>query len=402
MHVKKPCRMIVSVSGVIALTVLFAGGEALGLQTPYLASLTGDRVRVRTGGSSNHFPFSTLRRGDPVVVVDEADGWANIQLPKWMPVFVHKDYVNLAADSWSGTVTANRLIVRVVPEKKHEPLGFLSRGDRLEVLKVHGKWLQIAPRTGLRAWVSARYLRPVRTLRAAEVATVWAGLAPVRQVVSGMARGTDPGTAGPRTSVWRSRSDGGRAGREAGSVSVSPRIAMAWQRAKILLSSNPSRSSFDSARRGFESIQNESEDLSEIDQARKGIEYVRKMEERNRDVRDAHELVEQAELEDQRLRKELVKYRRSGFRIEGADDDGIDAYLTRGWVQGNGRFIGRQGTHRLMKGNKVLYFLKGQIGIDLDTLLGRRVSIRGLVKELDPRFGADLILVSNVTLLSDR
>ena len=224
----------------------------------------------------------------------------------------------------------------------------------------------------------------------------------MRQVVSGMARGTDPGTAGPRTSVWRSRSDGGRAGREAGSVSVSPRIAMAWQRAKILLSSNPSRSSFDSARRGFESIQNESEDLSEIDQARKGIEYVRKMEERNRDVRDAHELVEQAELEDQRLRKELVNYRRSGFRIEGADDDGIDAYLTRGWVQGNGRFIGRQGTHRLMKGNKVLYFLKGQIGIDLDTLLGRRVSIRGLVKELDPRFGADLILVSNVTLLSDR
>jgi hypothetical protein len=81
-----------------------------------------------------------------------------------------------------------------------------------------------------------------------------------------------------------------------------------------------------------------------------------------------------------------------------------DPYLARGWVSDMAHPGGQQGTHRLMKGNQVLYYLQSEEGstISLDPYLNRRVGVKGVVRELDPKFGANLIIVKEIVIFTDR
>jgi hypothetical protein len=52
----------------------------------------------------------------------------------------------------------------------------------------------------------------------------------------------------------------------------------------------------------------------------------------------------------------------------------------------------------------VLYYLKSEEGnpISLDSYLSKRVGVKGSIRELDPKFGANLIIVKEIEVLSDR
>ena len=51
----------------------------------------------------------------------------------------------------------------------------------------------------------------------------------------------------------------------------------------------------------------------------------------------------------------------------------------------------------------MLYYLKRdpRLATSLASFLNKRVAVKGVVKETHPRYGADLIIVSEVTVLSD-
>ncbi len=72
---------------------------------------------------------------------------------------------------------------------------------------------------------------------------------------------------------------------------------------------------------------------------------------------------------------------------------GEDKPLAVGWVIGQGRYLNKPGTHALMNGDKVLFYLEGK-GTDLDALVNRRVAVlAGTIEDLPPQYGCKLIKV---------
>ena len=123
--------------------------------------------------------------------------------------------------------------------------------------------------------------------------------------------------------------------------------------------------------------------------------------ESNRDIlRSAQAQIAETERKNQELDVRVREARISGRGSRPLDSD---TYLARGWVTGLGRFNGQPGTHRLMKGSQVLYFLQSEEGkpIQLDAYLNRRVGVKGVIRELDPKFGANLIVVNEISVFTD-
>ena len=114
------------------------------------------------------------------------------------------------------------------------------------------------------------------------------------------------------------------------------------------------------------------------------------------------DILNRAKAEDERLRTLLKNIRISRFSLGGKDQK-ADAPIARGWIKSNGRYLGRQGTHSLYKGDRVRYYLRSQDkSINLDKYLGKRIAIRGVVLELEPKYGTDLIMVTGVEVLANR
>lgn len=433
-----PFRPDTLASTLLAVLVCLSGAPALLAGTPAeaaprtysnasLARMTGSRVRLRTGPSRNHFPFSYAEKGQTLVVLGERNGWSEILIPRWIPVYVHRDYVQ-SQGAGTGIVKASNLIVRVTPARKHEAVGVVPRGTPVQILGAESEWLKIAPPLGSTAWVSSQYVRKEQPLVAGEVRSVWASLrgsAPVdmaRVDPVPPPRTTEnpvPGVPSARSAGYDSRDLPGRA-RTASSVEgrasargneitiptrlASRRLSTVWQQLRSeALASAGGTTHLDRAHRSFEHVMMNSEDLTEIRQARDGMKFVDELRDRQSTVLSALEILERAKAEDERLRQQLKNIRISRFSLSGGKDNQASPFIARGWLKSNGRFLGRQGTHSLHKGGRVYYYLRSQDkSIDLDRYLGRRVAVRGVVVELEPRYGTDLIMVTGVEVLSGR
>ena len=58
-----------------------------------------------------------------------------------------------------------------------------------------------------------------------------------------------------------------------------------------------------------------------------------------------------------------------------------------------------KGTHKLMKGNKLLFYLTSD-SVDLDRYVYKRIGVRGSLENLPKEAGARLIRVSQIEVLS--
>lgn len=377
--------------------------------TPYVAALSGDRVRLRTGASRDYFAFTAVRAGQQVIVVESSGEWSMVVLPRSIPVYVHEGYVR--AEGQSGVVTADRLMVRVGPEKKHESVGTLSQGERVKVLGRDGHWLRIEPTAGTSGWIHRQYLKPAKELRASDVARAWQGLddgmigdARAAAGVSTRSHRVDAPAVGRAKKAALVSGAGRDRVTTTSTLSGSTSVREIYRRLKASLESQEIVAvDLSPFRERFEGVVEESEDLTEIALAKQGIEIVAAIEDRSQKVRRVESTLAQADAEDERIQDRLKDIRNARLRLDGESDASKEKYVARGWVVDNGQFIGRQGTHCLMKGNKVLFYLQGKDGggIKLDAFVNRMVGIRGVVQELEPKFGADLILVADVKVLAD-
>ena len=75
-------------------------------------------------------------------------------------------------------------------------------------------------------------------------------------------------------------------------------------------------------------------------------------------------------------------------------------FVATGWVSTLGKYRKVDGTHRLLKGNKLLYHLKSE-QLKLDDYVNKRVGISGVIQEQSPDAGAQLILVTKIEVLSN-
>jgi len=365
---------------------------------PYLATVNGSEVKIRTGGSQNHFAFSAVRMGQRIIVDREANGWCKIYIPRWIPVYVHQEYVTVTGTR--AVVKAGELNIRVVPQKAHEVVGSLPLGTEIEVLAKEGDWYKIVPPATAFAYISQRYVVKEREISPADVnrqlALLTSDSVSSAKPSVALARGKDGGAA----AVPASGSSAGAS--RAGSAFTTPALRKAEEMLQRLTSQDPLVRDYGPVKAAYEDVVKSSEDRTEIAVASDGLKRVGQLEERQAALISAQQSIAETERKNQELEAQARQVRasaRGGLRSLDSDP-----YLARGWLTGMARFNGHPGTHRLMKGSQVLYFLQGEEGkaIPLDAYLNKRVGIKGVIKELEPKFGANLIVVSEISVLADR
>jgi len=372
----------------VSVILLTLGVPASGAGIPYVGVVNGSEVKVRTGGSQNHHAFAFVLMGQRVLVDQESNGWCRILIPRWIPVYVHKSYVQVQGQR--GLVQAGELNVRALPSRSHEAVGSLHSGAEVQIVSVEGDWIKIVPPASTRAFISQRYLTRERDISVDDLATQLAkiseaSLSPLANPSRREKFGKD-GSSGSGTLL------------QLGANTVALRRAEA--RFAEVTQREPQDRDFSGVRATYQEIAGTSEDRTEVLAAEEALKRIDELDQRKVELLGAERSIAEVNRINQELDQRVRQARIAG---RGPREE-TETYLARGWVTAVNRFHGYQGTHRLMKGNQVLYYLKSEDGkeIPLDLYLNKRVGVRGVIRELEPKVGANLIVVSEIAILADR
>ena len=126
--------------------------------TPYVGEVTGNRVNVRAGKGINYRIMKVASKSDKLIVREIKDGWARIDVPKKIQLFISKKYVKQGANG-TGTVTGSSVNVRPTPSLRHPALCQVKKGDTVKIFGTEGKFFKIGPPEKSSAWISAKYVR---------------------------------------------------------------------------------------------------------------------------------------------------------------------------------------------------------------------------------------------------
>lgn len=101
---------------------------------PWIAKVTGDSVRLRSGPSLAHPPMHVLAKGDELTVVGQKDTFAIVRLPAAAPCWVAAEFVKLADDNASYTVTGENVNLRATADTRYFGIGQVDKGATLKVV----------------------------------------------------------------------------------------------------------------------------------------------------------------------------------------------------------------------------------------------------------------------------
>ena len=111
--------------------------------------------------------LGTLPGGLPVRVLRMEDGWAQVNAPHSVRVWIYGKFVS--ADSGIATVTGSAVRLRSIPstDPSSVVLGEAAKGQRVRVLSVRGKWKEIEASADLKVWI------PSPRIEASEDPSAW-------------------------------------------------------------------------------------------------------------------------------------------------------------------------------------------------------------------------------------
>jgi uncharacterized protein YgiM (DUF1202 family) len=175
---KEPEAAPVPAASVAAAPVLKASSEGqTGQSSPSLVVVNhgvvkGARSNVRARPGLKAEPIIQLSKGESVMIVERKTvnengktiEWLRIRLPSQAKCFVSAQLVA------NGVVKAADVYVRCGPSANHNTVGKLVKGDRVEVVKTEGAWLQIKPTAQCTGWISAELVDITHEPVAPEVA----------------------------------------------------------------------------------------------------------------------------------------------------------------------------------------------------------------------------------------
>ena len=111
--------------------------------------------------------LGTLPSGLPIRVLRIDDGWAQVNAPHSVRVWIYGKFVS--ANSGIATVTGSAVRLRSTPstDASSVVLGEAAKGQRVRVLSVNGKWKEIEASTDLKVWI------PSTRIQASEDSIRW-------------------------------------------------------------------------------------------------------------------------------------------------------------------------------------------------------------------------------------
>ena len=127
--------------------------------------VTAERVNLRTRASLyDSQAFAKVNTGDSLVILEQIEvnspssegpsQWLRVGVPKQIPLWISSKYI----DKPSGSVTVNRLNIRVGPGVEHQVIGQLMQGDVITPVKEAGDWVGIEPPQQAVAYIASQFV----------------------------------------------------------------------------------------------------------------------------------------------------------------------------------------------------------------------------------------------------
>lgn len=157
-------RLLTTLTVLITLAAAGATTLAQDDENPFTGVITGDDVYVRAGAGENYYPIAELNTGAIVRVQDLFYDWYEIDAPTGSFSYISSQYVDLADDGKTGTVTGNRVNVRAPsplgpdPTNSYRKQASLNRGATVVVVGQEEGWYRIEPPEDAVAYVHKDYV----------------------------------------------------------------------------------------------------------------------------------------------------------------------------------------------------------------------------------------------------
>jgi len=136
----------------------------------YVAEAIGDDVFIRSGPGTNYYQCGKLYKSDRIQAVSTQQGWACILPPPGCFSWVPMQYVSINLDNPTmGIITGDNVRIYagsdfVEPMHSTSEQVKLFRGDTVKLLgEEKDDYYKIAPPQGAYLWVSTQFIQPVQT-----------------------------------------------------------------------------------------------------------------------------------------------------------------------------------------------------------------------------------------------
>lgn len=369
--------------------------------TPYIAKVSGESVRLRSGASLAHPPVCVMNDGDELTVVGVKDGWATVQLPASAPCWISADFVKAGTDGKDWVVSGDKVNLRVSPDTKFFPVGQAEKGQLLTAVMngetgkpmAENGYVRVVPPANVHGAISLELIAKVKDVEAGKTAEI------VKETSKETPKEAPP--ADPEGSL----------------------IPKADDKPAEQPKRQPTKEELEDERKTFRELEKLLDDELKKPAAEVKLTEIRKMFEQFVEFALDKEIGEKAALyiekidltvklidaEVKRLAEEEARRKAEIERIhkeatekpkEAEQPKGPVEYLVTGTVGSTGKTARTPASHRLFDENgKVLYDLRWDKG-DLSKLSGSKVGVVGTVKSYEG-WPHKVIVIERIDVLED-
>lgn len=366
------------------------GSLADAAEFPAMAEVSGSRVRVRTGASFNDFPIHTLGKGAKLVIDGLEGDWYRVHIPPYVPCWIHSDFLGARPDG-TFVVKGTRVRVRGTAGTQHSPIGVVDEGTIVRGTGERdktGTWVQCFGPWGAKVYIHKDFVVLKETVGGSQVEGIVRSLVPGNIPADPRSPGDDPeGVAGSN----KPGSEEPRVAR------LTPRLNELYVRFQEERKKPPLNWNFAPFLSELDRIRRTTEDLGEVDSAERWIKWI------DEQLLPIQSEVRQLEREKELARGSVPSPGESSDRIKRAGSqnppDAKSDFLATGWVVALGDSRRVVATHKLVKGNELLFYIRSD-QFDLNRYVNKMIGIQGVLADLPPELGAREITVTSIQVLS--
>lgn len=322
-----------------------------------VVEVTVQKLNLRTGAGTNYSTIQILSKGETLVVVNDTKGWLEVRLPEDAQCWVTQKYIEITnKDKNEGVVKVGRINVRSKPESGENIIGHIIEGQTLKIKSKKGEWYQIAPVETLTGWVNKKYTR------------YWGTYAHYQELKSEEVKKEI--TKKSLTEIFNTVEK-----------------LYKEEQEKPLLQQN-----YSEILRLYKEIVSQSSDKALVE---KCDERIKQIEPKENILKEYRTALEEAKIEKKSIEE---KYQASLVNLY-TKPTAPPLYDARGWLESEGKYIGRPAAYKLTMGGKTLFFLKSP-SIKIDDYYGQYVGVSGNTIE-NKKGEAKTIIINKIEVLNE-
>jgi uncharacterized protein YgiM (DUF1202 family) len=299
---------------------------------------------LRCGPSEAWKELSTARAGDRLVVLEERIGWLRVKPPGGLTCWISSKYVKKVEDG-SGFVTGDKVNLRITPDADPTtaiyPIGQAAIGERVNILEEIPGWVRIQAYDRVGCWIRKELVKYIESY----------------------------------TPSAQDRMDEEAAKRhtlKARQLELRKKLAEAEELMRAEYAKPIMEQDFASIVAMLAEVQKDIETPALKDAANRRLNQ---LTERQNAIEELKGLVAEKDAALKEAENKLIQKLEEESAAARKPE-----YTAQGWVDGVGRLIGRPGSHKLLQGGRIIFFLKTD-KFDLNAYLGKLVGVRGTIHE---------------------